>query len=226
MSVRDEFEKAADSAGLSVRRCMDGDYFDLSTRQAYEVWQAARAQGAEPVAYAVHWGDGEVELHEAPLPSLGDEPEAVTPLYAQPQSAGVPENRPLQPNRYGVDRDYFTKKLEIIIRDMRNYTPDELARSLGRLAMVADSDVMQEPEFSATTPQPADVWIKCSERLPARGEWISGFTDTGRVMPAKLIDNGDSTYFRTAGDEVSEGGIVEWQPLPTYPQPPREQGGE
>ena len=97
----------------------------------------------------------------------------------QPQPAVPEESRPLQVNRYGVDRDYFTKKLEIIIRDMRDYTPSELARSLGRLAMTANSETMREPEFNIgdlvdqpkyrdstpTTPQ-ADGWVRCEDRLP------------------------------------------------------------
>jgi len=63
-----------------------------------------------------------------------------------------PEPRPLPNNRFGVDRDYFTKKLEIIIRDMRDYIPAELARSLARLAAVADGEVLQEAEFNTTSP--------------------------------------------------------------------------
>ena len=58
------------------------------------------------------------------------------------------ESRPLPVNRYGVDRNYFTKNLEIIIRDMRDYTASELARSLGRLALTANSETMREPEFN------------------------------------------------------------------------------
>lgn len=57
-------------------------------------------------------------------------------------------NRPIPPNRFGVDQDYFTKNLEILIRDMTNYTPAELARSLGRLAMTANAETLGEPEFT------------------------------------------------------------------------------
>lgn len=67
---------------------------------------------------------------------------------AQAPASGEVELRPLPVNRYGVDRDYFTKKLEILIRDIRDYTPAELARSLGRLAITADSETMREPEFN------------------------------------------------------------------------------
>ncbi|WP_372997712.1 hypothetical protein [Marinobacter sp.] len=50
-------------------------------------------------------------------------------------------------NRFGVDSDYFTEKLGILIRDMPGYTPKELARSLARLANTASSEVFQEAEF-------------------------------------------------------------------------------
>lgn len=70
------------------------------------------------------------------------------PILTAAPTAPAAEPRPLPVNRYGVDRDYFTKKLEILIRDMRDYTPAELARSLGRLAMTADSETMQEPELN------------------------------------------------------------------------------
>lgn len=68
-------------------------------------------------------------------------------LTAAPTAPGVGSG-PLPANRYGVDCNYFTEKLEILIRDMGNYTPDELARSLGRLAMTANSETMREPEFN------------------------------------------------------------------------------
>lgn len=40
-------------------------------------------------------------------------------------------------NRYGVDCAYFKGKLGLIMRDMENFTPEELARSLNGLAVVA-----------------------------------------------------------------------------------------
>ena len=40
-------------------------------------------------------------------------------------------------NRFGVDVSYFEHKMEIIIRDLDNYTPSQLYRELSRLANVA-----------------------------------------------------------------------------------------
>jgi len=41
----------------------------------------------------------------------------------------------------------FNQKLSIILRDMENYTGPELARALGRLAMTASAETLQESEF-------------------------------------------------------------------------------
>lgn len=63
----------------------------------------------------------------------------------------VPEIAPLTErlrNRYGIDGDYFGKNLARTIRDFDSFTPDELARHLFRLGLVADSSVLQEHEFS------------------------------------------------------------------------------
>jgi hypothetical protein len=52
-------------------------------------------------------------------------------------------------NQYGLDNDYFERKIAILHRDgLRNWTPDELARELARMSRTADAAVMREPEFS------------------------------------------------------------------------------
>lgn len=50
-------------------------------------------------------------------------------------------------NRYGLDADYFTKKMQLIIRDIDNYKPSEFARELARMAKTADEKVLNENEF-------------------------------------------------------------------------------
>ena len=47
-----------------------------------------------------------------------------------------------------LDKHYHEKNLKIILRDIKNYTPDEYARALLRLVCVADPIVMTEPEFT------------------------------------------------------------------------------
>lgn len=79
-------------------------------------------------------------------------------------AAPSPE-QPKPRNRYGVDAPYFHGKLSIILRDMESYTPDELARSLARLALVADKDVLDESEFTQEQGQaaPGSGWLKVIE---------------------------------------------------------------
>ena len=49
-------------------------------------------------------------------------------------------------NEYGLDSDYFSKKLKSIIRDIEHYTPCEMANELERLLTVAKK---QEEEHKA-----------------------------------------------------------------------------
>ncbi|MGP0171241.1 hypothetical protein ACSVIJ_05085 [Pseudomonas sp. NCHU5208] len=66
-------------------------------------------------------------------------------LLPEPTIAAGPERLR---NRYGIDGDYFGKNLARTIRDFDSFTPDELARHLFRLGMVADSSVLTEQEFA------------------------------------------------------------------------------
>lgn len=50
-------------------------------------------------------------------------------------------------NEYGLDVDYFRKKLGLVVRDAYRYTPDEMARELLRLSHSASPEVVIEPEF-------------------------------------------------------------------------------
>lgn len=51
-------------------------------------------------------------------------------------------------NSYGLDVDYFKEKLQLVVRDIKNYAPNELARELARLSTTADASVILEPEFN------------------------------------------------------------------------------
>ena len=62
----------------------------------------------------------------------------------------IPKQEPVGRNRYGLDMSYMVGKLNILIRDIDNYKGDEAARTLLRLAKVADESVFSEPEFSAS----------------------------------------------------------------------------
>lgn len=50
-------------------------------------------------------------------------------------------------NEYGLNVDYFKRYFELMLRDADSYTPDEMARSLARMSVVADKSVIGEPEF-------------------------------------------------------------------------------
>ena len=54
-------------------------------------------------------------------------------------------------NEYGLDVSYFRRYFELMVRDVNNYTPDEMARSLARMSVVADDKVIKESEFQSIT---------------------------------------------------------------------------
>jgi len=52
-------------------------------------------------------------------------------------------------NRRSFDRDYFSRKLARLLRDIPRLQPDQLARELARLSRDADPQVLLlEAEFS------------------------------------------------------------------------------
>lgn len=51
-------------------------------------------------------------------------------------------------NRYGADCAYFKGRMQLLMRDMDNFRPDELARELARMSRTADAAVMHEAEFA------------------------------------------------------------------------------
>ena len=54
-------------------------------------------------------------------------------------------------NEYGLNVEYFKKKLRLVIRDAYRYTPDEMARELARLSVTANKKVIKEKEFNRGT---------------------------------------------------------------------------
>lgn len=77
---------------------------------------------------------------------------ATRELLSVPAVAGE-RATPKGENEYGLDVDYFNRKLSQIVRDVRSYAPAEMARALARLVVVADESVLSEPEFSKTGPK-------------------------------------------------------------------------
>lgn len=54
-------------------------------------------------------------------------------------------------NEYGLDVEYFKKKLRLVVRDAYRYTPKEMARELARLSVTANKEVIKEKEFNKGT---------------------------------------------------------------------------
>lgn len=55
-----------------------------------------------------------------------------------------------------LDTEYFRRKMELIIRDLSHYNPQEMARELVRLAKVADESETSK-EAAQATPEGADL---------------------------------------------------------------------
>ncbi|MNF15575.1 hypothetical protein D3C80_2182520 [compost metagenome] len=51
-------------------------------------------------------------------------------------------------NAYGLDVDYFRRKMERMLVGLDRYTPDEFARECARMSRTADDRVLQEIEFA------------------------------------------------------------------------------
>lgn len=49
-------------------------------------------------------------------------------------------------NRYNLDTDYFSRKLKLVLEGIHNYTPEEMARELVRMAVTA-SEAASVEEF-------------------------------------------------------------------------------
>lgn len=95
-------------------------------------------------------GEDSYAWHDAPVDGIFKDGFAIGRLA---KAMPIPKQEPLGQNRYGLDMSYMVGKLNIMIRDIDNYKGDEAARTLLRLAKVADESVFTEPEFS----QPAQA---------------------------------------------------------------------
>lgn len=94
-------------------------------------------------------------------------------------------------NQYGLDADYFRRKLERVLRDVNSYRPDEMARELARMARTADEAVLREPEFSLAQAEQQPVaavaglpqWEQSlssawpADAEDAQGAWVIGVID-------------------------------------------------
>lgn len=86
-------------------------------------------------------------------------------------------------NRHGLDANYFHGKLEIINRDIGNMTPAEMSRSLMRLAMTADSEVLTEKEFQSV-PEITNDMMRAADRAVTMHDGKSSISIAGYVLAA------------------------------------------
>lgn len=105
-------------------------------------------------------------------------------------------------NSFGLDIDYFEQKLARVLESIQHYKPDEIARELARLVVVADRGVLAEPEFNqgdAGAGEP--VAVICMGAGPeANGiRWLADFN-------RRMELDGSTLYGRTAPRKAKKGG--------------------
>ena len=83
------------------------------------------------------------------------------------------------------DYNYHQNKLELLIRDLRDHTADELARVLMRLAIVSDSEVIKEKEFTSEMQQRIQELEDCLSDLVDKGKI---FFDDNYKEPKRLLN--------------------------------------
>lgn len=62
-------------------------------------------------------------------------------------------------NSYGLDANYFARKLALILRDVNDFTPAEMARALAGLAMTADEGEALATVAAAQEPAGYGLWM-------------------------------------------------------------------
>ncbi|WP_100913528.1 hypothetical protein [Pseudoalteromonas spongiae] len=120
-------------------------------------------------------------------------------------------------NRYGLDASYFTSKLEQLIRDIDNYTPDEFARVMARMSKTADKNVVLEPEFQSN-----ESWVHVGEKLPTPAEGIEYLCvdyDGVRWLCEYDYNQDDEAVFTVLGSAAQPkiGSIVYWSEIQEHP---------
>jgi hypothetical protein len=206
---REEFEQAvADkwSDSYSFTRFENGEYMDDFLQQYWIGWQASRQEG-EPIGFLQSSGVSQLSGgHPAKLYPIGATPspfESSTLVYTHPASAAPDEEylRALQ--------DAF----DIIQADANT---EENYGSMCRIGSVLDK--------LKDTPTNADVWIKCSERMPTVNDadfdgyvWWARFNHVARTKQRIVVD----------GLEHLDDAF--WMPTNltlTQPQPPKQEQGQ
>jgi hypothetical protein len=107
--------------------------------------------------------------------------------YTRPQPATV---APHGKNRHGLDQHYFHEKLSQLLRDIGDYTPAEMARSLARYSVAADASVIHEAEFQPAPLAVPDEVMRALQRMETlHPSWLTGATAESDASCMKVISN-------------------------------------
>lgn len=102
---------------------------------------------------------------------------------AREQEGGIPKGE----NDFGLDARYFHEKLRLILRDIGSYTPTEMARALGRMAVTASAETMREPEFNIgdliDEPKYLDTSPPQSQGVP---EWMGEISENLKTQDNRI----------------------------------------
>ena len=212
---REEFEQAVTdrwSDSYSFTRFGDEDYYDEVLEGMWWGWQASRQEG-EPIGFLQSSGVSQLSGgHPAKLYPIGATPspfESSTFVYTHPASAAPDEEylRALQDAFDIIQADANTEE---------NYgSMCRIGSVLGKLK---------------DTPTNADVWIKCSDRLPNLGQRV--------ILKSRGVVQNYMPVFDQGGDDRGMGDhfwdfedindidnpLVDFENDSWMPKPKQEQG--
>lgn len=98
-----------------------------------------------------------------------------------------------------IDQNYQRKNLKIILRDLDQYSGEELSRSLLRLAKVAEHKVFSEEEFTTKTSIKITQLEQEVKELKAKLERDRlihvGYTNGSQLCHAKVENGGEGAFY-------------------------------
>jgi protein-arginine kinase activator protein McsA len=110
-------------------------------------------------------------------------------------------------NEYGLNYEYFQKKLEIIVRDARTYAPGEMARVLARLSKTAHSNViLTEPEFNTPENIHKNDKFFSHDEAAATEDKIKKLKERLEITESVIISKGKSR-------DEARGIVVTWDTM-------------
>lgn len=115
---------------------------------------------------------------------------------------------------YKPDRDYFERKMDIVLRDLDNYTNEELWREVSRILTGATGMPSAEDLVKAQAADPIKEWYAVDEKLPNKKEMVLLYRDgEDYILPGYINDKG--VFFALTADiGVSyHSGVTNWKEI-------------